>query len=278
MSVNKSTDKHFCLSVLFYFAKKEVLKLIGSSENSVSYNGNGISTAFPFSFKILEKSDLKLLLVDGEGEKLLTSDYFVDLNSSVVHYPGYSPGAEPPIEEQPPKLAEGQRLVIYRDVPITQETALDEHWPFNVIEGMADKLTIIAQQIAAANQRTFQLSIALSNVEDVNTVLPYAPGKAFAWNADGTGLEAVENPAALLPSVVAEVEALKEFVIEKQKEIDTIVETLDSLTLESITEVRDQAIEAARIAEEAARNTTNIVFGSVRNRATWKNNYGVQNL
>jgi hypothetical protein len=252
--------------------------LIGSSENSVSYNGNGISTAFPFSFKILEKSDLKLLLVDGEGEKLLTSDYFVDLNSSVVHYPGYSPGAEPPIDEQPPKVQEGQRLVIYRDVPITQETALDEHWPFNVIEGMADKLTIIAQQIAAANQRTFQLSIALSNVEDVNTVLPYAPGKAFAWNKEGTALETVENPASLLPLVVEEVEALREFVLEKQKEIDKIVETLDSLTLESITEIRDQALEAARIAEEAARNTTNIVVGDTRDRATWKYNYGVDKL
>jgi hypothetical protein len=252
--------------------------LIGSSENSVSYNGNGITTAFPYSFKILQKSDLKLLLVDENGEQLLTSDYFVDLNNSVVHYPGYSPGAEPPIDEQPSKLQEGQRLVIYRDVPITQETALDEHWPFNVIEGMADKLTIIAQQIAAANQRTFQLSIALSNVEDVNTVLPYAPGKAFAWNKEGTALETVENPASLLPLVVEEVEALREFVLEKQKEIDKIVETLDSLTLESITEIRDQALEAARIAEEAARNTTNIVVGDTRDRATWKYNYGVDKL
>ena len=252
--------------------------MIGSSENSVSYNGNGITTAFPYSFKILQKSDLKLLLVDENGEQLLTSDYFVDLNNSVVHYPGYSPGAEPPIDEQPPKLQEGQRLVIYRDVPITQETALDEHWPFNVIEGMADKLTIIAQQIAAANQRTFQLSIALSNVEDVNTVLPYAPGKAFAWNKEGTALEAVENPAALLPLVTEEVEALREFVLEKQKEIDKIVETLDSLTLESIERVRDQALEAARIAEEAARNTTNIVVGNTRDRATWKSNYGVEKL
>lgn len=252
--------------------------MIGSSENSVSYNGNGITTAFPYSFKILQKSDLKLLLVDDNGEQLLTSDYFVDLNNSVVHYPGYSPGAEPPIDEQPPKLQEGQRLVIYRDVPIAQETALDEHWPFNVIEGMADKLTIIAQQIAAANQRTFQLSIALSNVEDVNTVLPYAPGKAFAWNKEGTALEAVENPAALLPLVIEEIEALREFVLEKQKEIDEIVKTLDSLTLESITEIRDQAIEAARIAEEAARNTTNIVVGNTRDRATWKSNYGVEKL
>ena len=252
--------------------------MIGSSENSVSYNGNGVSTEFPFQFVILQKSDLKLLLVDDKGEKLLTSDYFVDLDKSVVHYPGYSPGAEPPVEEQPPKLAEGQRLVIYRDVPITQETALDEHWPFNVIEDMADKLTIIAQQISAANKRTFQLSIALSNLEGINATLPYAPGKAFAWNAEGTALEVVENPGAVVPVVMAEVEALREFVLEKEKEIQKIVETLDSLTLESIEAVRDQALEAAQIAQEAARNTTNLVVGDLRNRPNWKNNYGVDKL
>ena len=262
----------------FFFARKEVIALIGSSENSVSYNGNGISTAFPFSFKILEKSDLKLLLVDDESEKLLTSDYFVDLDSSVVHYPGYSPGAEPPIDEQPTKLQEGQRLVIYRDVPITQETALDEHWPFNVIEGMADKLTIIAQQIAAANQRTFQLSIALSNVEDVNTVLPYAPGKAFAWNKEGTALELTENPGDVVQVIAQEIAQIREFVLEKQKEIQVIVDNLDSMTIESITQIRDQAIEAARIAEEAARSNTNMVISEQRNRATWKSNYGVEKL
>lgn len=252
--------------------------MIGSSENSVSYNGNGITTVFPYSFKILQKSDLKLLLVDENDEQLLTSDYFVDLNNSVVHYPGYSPGAEPPIDEQPPKLQEGQRLVIYRDVPITQETALDEHWPFNVIEGMADKLTIIAQQIAAANQRTFQLSIALSNVEDVKTVLPYAPGKAFAWNKEGTALELTENPGAVIEMVQKEAEELREYILEKEKEIQEIVSALDSLKIEELEKIRDQALEAARIAEEAARNTTNIAVGNTRDRATWKSNYGVEKL
>lgn len=252
--------------------------MIGSSENSVSYNGNGVSTEFPFQFVILQKSDLKLLLVDDKGEKLLTSDYFVDLDKNVVHYPGYSPGAEPPIDEQPPKLQEGQRLVIYRDVPITQETALDEHWPFNVIEGMADKLTIIAQQIATANQRTFQLSIALSNVEDVNTILPYAPGKAFAWNKEGTALELTENPGVVIEIVEKEAEELREYILEKEKEIQVIVDSLKSIDLGAIEEIRDQALEAARIAEEAARSNTNMVISEQRDRATWKSNYGVEKL
>ena len=118
--------------------------MIGSSENRISYNGNGIATEFAYTFKILEKSDIKVLHVAKDGtEELLTKDYYVDMEKSVVLYPGYAPGAEIPEQNRPPILPIGERLVLYREVPITQESALDKHWPFNVIENGLDKLTII---------------------------------------------------------------------------------------------------------------------------------------
>ena len=172
--------------------------MIGSSENRVSYNGNDVTTEFPFAFKILEATDLKLLLVEADGtENPLTSDYFVDMNKSVVFYPGYSPGTEPPASEQPPKLTSGQRLVIYREVPITQESALDEHWPFNVIEAMADKLTIICQQLADSVSRSFRVSNATD--KNVDTTIPVSPGKSFRWSDDAKKLEVTEDPARVLP-------------------------------------------------------------------------------
>ena len=171
--------------------------MIGSSENRISYNGNGLATEFPFTFKILVKSDLKVVIVDEAGKETpLTSDYYIDMEHSIVRYPGYSPGAEPPIEEQPPKLREGLRIVLYRDVPITQETALDEHWPFNVIEYMADKLTIICQQIADGINRCFRVSSATAR--DVETTIPVSPGKSFRWSDDGKRLELMENPETVL--------------------------------------------------------------------------------
>ena len=49
--------------------------MIGSSENRISYNGNGIATEFAYTFKILEKSDIKVLHVANDGtEELLTKD------------------------------------------------------------------------------------------------------------------------------------------------------------------------------------------------------------
>jgi len=250
--------------------------LIGSSENRVSYNGNDVTTEFPFAFKILEATDLKLLLAEADGtEKLLTSDYFVDMNKSVVLYPGYSPGTAPPTSEQPPKLTAGQRLVIYREVPITQESKLDEHWPFNVIEAMADKLTIICQQLAGANDKALKLSIALQNAEKINTTLPIGAGKAFAWNEDGTALVLTEDPADVLPKVQAELNALKDYVVNAQKEINATVNSLNSLTREELQKLRDECADYAYKAEQSALVNVRWPIGEARKRPAWKPDYGI---
>ena len=167
--------------------------MIGSSENRISYNGNGIATEFAYTFKILEKSDIKVLHVAIDGtEELLTKDYYVDMEKSVVLYPGYAPGAEIPEQNRPPILPVGERLVLYREVPITQESALDKHWPFNVIEAGLDKLTIICQQLFDRLQRSFYVSESTSTNFDPK--VPIEAGKTFRVNDDGTGFEVTEDP------------------------------------------------------------------------------------
>lgn len=251
--------------------------MIGSSENRVSYNGNDVATEFPFSFKILEESDLKLLLVEADGtERLLTSDYFVDMNKSVVLYPGYSPGSEPPTSEQPPKLTSGQRLVLYREVPITQETALDKHWPFNEIENMGDKLTMICQQLNDATARAFKLSVALQNTQNIKLELPYGKGKSFAWNDDGTALVLTDDPADVLPAVEAEINALKEYIVNKTQEIQDLVASLNSLTREELTKLRDECADYAYKAEQSALVNTRWVVGEARTRPAWKNDFDIE--
>lgn len=177
--------------------------MIGSSENRISYNGNGIATEFAYTFKILEKSDMKVLHVAADGtEQLLTKDYYVDMEKSVVLYPGYAPGAEIPEQNRPLILPAGERLVLYREVPITQESALDKHWPFNVIENGLDKLTIICQQIWDRLQRSFYVSESTSSNFDPK--VPIEAGKTFRVKDDGTGFEVTEDPAVIYPLCVAE--------------------------------------------------------------------------
>lgn len=171
--------------------------MIGSSENRISYNGNGIATEFAYNFIILEKSDIKVLHVAADGtEQLLTKDYYVDMEKSVVLYPGYAPGAEIPEQNRPPVLPVGERLVIYREVPITQDSALDKHWPFNVVENGLDKLTIICQQIWDRLQRSFYVSESTSTNFDPK--VPIEAGKTFRVKDDGTGFEVTEDPGKVI--------------------------------------------------------------------------------
>ena len=173
--------------------------MIGSSENRISYNGNGIATEFAYTFKILEKSDVKVLHVAIDGtEELLTTDYYVDMDKSVVLYPGYAPDAEIPEAERPPVLPEGERLVLYREVPITQESALDKHWPFNVIEAGLDKLTIICQQIFDKANRSLYASESVS--KEFNSKVPIQAGKSFRISDDGLSFEVTEDPAKVIPT------------------------------------------------------------------------------
>lgn len=176
--------------------------MIGSSENRISYNGNGIATEFAYNFIILEKSDIKVLHVAADGtEQLLTKDYYVDMEKSVVLYPGYAPGAEIPEQDRPPVLPVGERLVIYREVPITQASALDKHWPFNVIENGLDKLTIICQQIWDRLQRSFYVSESTST--NFDSKVPIEAGKTFRVKDDGTGFEVTEDPGKVIDGATA---------------------------------------------------------------------------
>ena len=172
--------------------------MLAHVDNRITYNGNGNATEFAYQFKILDRTDIKVLLTDADGkEKLLTKDYYVDVEKSVVRYPGYAVGAEVPESERPAVLPTGWKLTIYREVPVTQETDLPDQYPFNQVEDIGDKLTMIAQQLTDAANRSLKVNVSKSS--DVNTTIPWESGKSFRINDSGTGVELTEDPAKVLP-------------------------------------------------------------------------------
>lgn len=172
--------------------------MIAHVDNRITYNGNGNATEFAYQFKILDRTDIKVLLTDADGkEKLLTKDYYVDVEKNVVRYPGYAVGAEVPESERPPALPTGWKLTIYREVPVTQETDLPDQYPFNQVEAIGDKLTMIAQQLTDTTDRS--LKIGVSKSTDIDTVIPWENGKSFRISDDGKKLELSEDPAKVLP-------------------------------------------------------------------------------
>ena len=172
--------------------------MIAHVDNRITYSGNGNATEFAYQFKILDRTDIKVSLTDADGkEKLLTKDYYVDVEKNVVRYPGYAVGAEVPESERPPALPTGWKLTIYREVPVTQETDLPDQYPFNQVEDIGDKLTMIAQQLTDTTGRS--LKIGVSKSTDIDTVIPWENGKSFRISDDGKTLELSEDPAKVLP-------------------------------------------------------------------------------
>ena len=168
--------------------------MVISTVNQVIYNGDGVTTAWPYTFRIIDATDIKLAIIDAdETETEITADYYVDTVNNTVYYPGYAPGAEPPAEDQPPVLPAGKRLLIYRQLPITQEKDLGEKWPFEVIELALDKLTMILQQIYEWWGRCLKISpVARAEHPNFDMTFPVEAGKSFRVNAEGTGFEARE--------------------------------------------------------------------------------------
>ena len=172
--------------------------MINTSETRIIFNGNGVATDFPYSFKIINDTDVKVMTVDPDStETVLDSGYYVDVTASKVVYPGYPPGEEPAESERPPVLPTGWQLVVYRDIPITQEADLGDRWPFNVIESALDKITMILQNIYDGFKRS--LKVGQNAPANIDIVVPIEANKALKWNADGTQIVLTVDPADVLP-------------------------------------------------------------------------------
>lgn len=172
--------------------------MINTSESRIIFNGNGTATEFPYSFAIINDTDVKVMTVDPDGvETVLDSDYYVDVTANKVIYPGYPPGEEPAESERPPVLPTGWQLVVYRDIPITQEASLGNVWPFNVIEDALDKITMILQTSRDTSDRS--LKVSESTPSDVDVVVPVAPNMTLKRDARGKKIVLTKDPAEVLP-------------------------------------------------------------------------------
>ncbi|VDO06518.1 unnamed protein product [Brugia timori] len=159
------------------------------------YYGNGVTAAFPFSFKVFAASDLlvvKTNLTTGVDTVLAATDYSVSLTADTTG--GYSGGT---VTLTAGALASTYTLTITSSILYTQNTDLTNNGGFypKVINSALDRLTILCQQLLEQVSRSLKLSI--STPANVKPTLP-APVKnnMIAWNENADGLQNL-NPQAL---------------------------------------------------------------------------------
>lgn len=153
---------------------------VSTTSSKVSYSGNGSTTVFAYSFKILENSDLVVLIrTDSTGVEVtqtITTNY-------TVSGAGSASGGNVTMVTAP---ASGETLVIKRVMPLTQATDYTPNDPFPAAshEDALDKLTFISQQ----HQETFDRAIVLPATDTASTTIPNSVDRAnkyLAFDANG---------------------------------------------------------------------------------------------
>lgn len=106
------------------------------------YTGNGVTTTFPYTFRIFQKSDLVVQVVDLDENIAVLA---LDTDYAVTGAGGYG-GGNVILSKA---LANGYQISISRELPVTQETDLRNQGKFfaEVHEDAFDKLTMLIQQV-----------------------------------------------------------------------------------------------------------------------------------
>lgn len=148
------------------------------------YTSNGVTTSFPYTFRVFDKSDLVVQIVDLEENITVL---VLDTDYSVTGVGGYN-GGNVMLRTA---LTSGYRISVSRELPVTQETDLRNQGKFlaEVHEDAFDKLTMLIQQVF------YNLSKVIKVPESGNWLVPtirLRKNKIFAWDEEG-------NPIAVLP-------------------------------------------------------------------------------
>lgn len=125
------------------------------------YTGNGVTTTFPYTFRIFQKSDLVVQVVDLDENLTVLA---LDTDYTVTGAGGYTGGNV----ILSTALTNGYQISISREIPVTQETDLRNQGKFfaEVHEDAFDKLTMLIQQCYSWTRLALTKPTVISNFYD----------------------------------------------------------------------------------------------------------------
>ena len=224
-----------------------------SSDVSYSgpYNGNGVTTAFPYNFKAYDASHLSVYLIDADtGERELVSP-----SAYGVSGVGSPSGGNVTFLVAP---AIGKRPIIVLVSPFTQETDLENQGPY-LAETVERRLDLIVQQ-SLVLKRDIDRAIKADFGSDIDPRLPpYSPGHVLAFDGAEKKLVAAPIAAGDISSAVDAARDYRDAAGEASEAAGTSATAAQERSLEAsgratAAEAAAAAAEAAAAAAEAARD------------------------
>ena len=140
------------------------MTISSTTRKSGPYTGNGVTTAFPFDFKVFKTSDVLATFTDANGVDtalVLDSDYTVVLNANQDDNPGGTI-TYPRVGSGIAVLDATQKLTMTGDLPVTQPTDIPNLSPFfpEVVEDAFDRATIQIQQLDEEVERSIKIGVS----------------------------------------------------------------------------------------------------------------------
>lgn len=153
------------------------------------FNGNGVTTVFPFSFKVFSTSPLLVVRGSDDGfletNLVLGTDYSVTLNPNQDSSPGGV--VNYPLSGAP--LPAGQTLTVVGNEPYDQTLDLPPGGAFRPIslENALDRATFQIQQLAESLSRALRLAVSSGGVS--TSLPPPEANNLLGWNSGATALQ-----------------------------------------------------------------------------------------
>lgn len=156
---------------------------VSTTVNKITYTGDGVmTTPFSFPFVVFSANDLEVY-VDGVL-KNLTTHYTVALTAT--NTPGEFTGVVSFVTAPPnPGVGEPPNILIKRKIGLTQPTVLpvEGALPSKTVEKMADRTTMLAQQLQEEINRCIKLPDVFTATFDLTLPTEVLANKALIVNA-----------------------------------------------------------------------------------------------
>lgn len=170
------------------------------------YTGNGITTSYPFTFKVFNTSEVLVVQTDATGNEArltLTVDYTVTLNADQ----DANPGGTVDMLVAP---AVGLLITLTSSVDETQSVTLTNQGGFypTVINDALDRLTIITQQILESLGRKIGYGVS----DTTTGVVPAASERAnkfLAFDSNGQVVASAVSVGTIPSSIVSDVVTMR---------------------------------------------------------------------